>query len=175
MDNIYVESMFTNNNRLFIVLVLGISLSTAVATAPIITQFALAQSPSQQAQMQQQRQQQSQLQTQTQQSQLPTLQQQGQFQHPEDPTLWGQVISNRAEEESMRHSSNPVPQNDPPDTLPQDINRETPRDGVGNVQLTPQEIEKHPAFHAAALCSQFPGAPGCEGVIVPESMIPPSP
>ena len=166
--------MFTNNNRLFIVLVLGISLSTAVATAPIITQFALAQSPSQQAQMQQQRQQQSQLQTQTQQSQLPTLQQ-GQFQHPEDQTLWGQVISNRAEEESMRHSSNPVPQNDPPGTLPQDINRETPRDGVGNVQLTPQEIEKHPAFHAAALCSTFPGAPGCEGVIVPESMIPPSP
>jgi hypothetical protein len=64
----------------------------------------------------------------------------------------------------MRHSSNPVPSNDPPGTLPQDINREVPRDGVGNVQLNDDEIPKHPAFHAQALCETFPGAPGCEAI-----------
>jgi hypothetical protein len=87
-----------------------------------------------------------------------------QFAHPSDPNDWGNVISGRAQEESMRHSSNPVPSNDPPGTLPQDINRETPRDGVGNVQLNDNEIPKHPAFHAQALCSQFPGAPGCDQI-----------
>jgi hypothetical protein len=87
-----------------------------------------------------------------------------QFQHPSDPNDWGNVISGRAQEESMRHSSNPVPSNDPPGTLPQDINRETPRDGVGNVQLNDQEIPKHPAFHAQALCERFPGAPGCDQI-----------
>lgn len=86
------------------------------------------------------------------------------FQHPSDPNDWGNVISGRAQEESMRHSSNPVPSNDPPGTLPQDINREVPRDGVGNVQLNDNEIPKHPAFHAQALCSQFPGAPGCDAI-----------
>lgn len=87
-----------------------------------------------------------------------------QFAQPSSPNDWGNVISGRAQEESMRHSSNPVPSNDPPGTLPQDINRETPRDGVGNVQLNDEEIPKHPAFHAQALCSQFPGAPGCEEI-----------
>jgi hypothetical protein len=87
-----------------------------------------------------------------------------QFQHPSDPNDWGNVISGRAQEESMRHSSNPVPSNDPPGTLPQDINREVPRDGVGNVQLNDQEIPKHPAFHAEALCDRFPGAPGCDQI-----------
>lgn len=87
-----------------------------------------------------------------------------QFAHPSEPNDWGNVISGRAQEESMRHSSNPVPSNDPEGTLPQDINRETPRDGVGNVQLNAQEIPKHPAFHAQALCSQFPGAPGCDQI-----------
>lgn len=160
LDNLYVESMFTNNNRLFIVLVLGISLSTIVATAPMITQLALAQSPGQQAQMQQQRQQQSQLQTQTQQSQLPTLQQQQQqanTQQPASPNDWGEVVSGQAIPGDLSHSSNPVP--DPEGTLPQEIDRETPRGGVGN-----QEPEKHPAFHANQLCTTFPGAPGCENI-----------
>jgi hypothetical protein len=87
-----------------------------------------------------------------------------QFPHPQNPNDWGKVISGRAQEESMRHSSNPVPSNDPPGTLPQDINRETPRDGVGNVQLNDQEIPKHPSFHAQALCESFPGAPGCDQI-----------
>jgi hypothetical protein len=87
-----------------------------------------------------------------------------QFAHPSDPNDWGNVISGRAQEESMRHSSNPVPSNDPPGTLPQDINREVPRDGVGNVQLNDQEIPKHPAFHAEALCDRFATAPGCDQI-----------
>jgi hypothetical protein len=87
-----------------------------------------------------------------------------QFQHPSDPNDWGNVISGRAQEESMRHSSNPVPSNDPPGTLPQDIDREVPRDGVGNVQLNDQEIPKHPAFHAEALCDRFATAPGCDQI-----------
>lgn len=95
-----------------------------------------------------------------------------QFAHPSDPNDWGKVISDRAQEESMRHSSNPVPQNDAPGTPPQDINREVPRDGVGNVQLNDDEIPKHPAFHAQALCERFgTAAPGCDAIDVTDDPI----
>jgi hypothetical protein len=97
-------------------------------------------------------------------AQQPQTSQGGQFAHPSNPNDWGKVISGRAQEESMRHSSNPVPSNDPPGTLPQDIDREVPRDGVGNVQLNAQEIPKHPAFHAEALCDRFATAPGCDQI-----------
>jgi hypothetical protein len=85
-----------------------------------------------------------------------------QFPKPSSPNDWGQVVSVRAQEESMAHSSDPVNNNEP-GTSPQDIDRETPRQGVGNVAL-PGEPDKHPAFHANALCDLAPGAPGCSNI-----------
>ena len=76
-------------------------------------------------------------------------------QQPPSPNDWGEIISGQAQAVGGMggHSSNPLP--DEPGTLPQDIDRETPRGGVGN-----QEDEKHPAFHANALCPAS-GLPGC--------------
>lgn len=87
-----------------------------------------------------------------------------QFAHPANPNDWGKVVSDRAQDGNFgAHSSNPIP--DPPNTPPNEIDREVPRDGVGNVQLNDQEIPKHPAFHADALCKTFgPRAPGCDAI-----------
>ena len=88
-----------------------------------------------------------------------------QFAHPQNPNDWGKVVSDRAHDGNFgSHSSNPIP--DPVRTPSNEIDREVPRDGVGNVQLD-QEIPKHPAFHADALCKTFgPRAPGCDAIDV---------
>lgn len=67
---------------------------------------------------------------------------------------FGVVISDRAQEHKENpdegtlgsHSSNPLP--DPEGTLPQDIDHETPRQGIGN------QDQGHPAAHGA-FNSQF--------------------
>src|SRR5215210_446807 len=53
---------------------------------------------------------------------------------PDDPNSWGSVASQLGDEGVMgKHSSNPFVSKPDQTASPQDIDRETPRDGLGNV------------------------------------------
>ena len=68
---------------------------------------------------------------------------------PPDPNCWGEINSGLAQSSGGvgQHASNPI--RDPKGTPPQDIDRETPRAGVGN------QAEDSPGEHAQTVGPQF--------------------
>ncbi len=74
---------------------------------------------------------------------------------PEDPDCWGEVTSQVASPRFGQHASDPIPGDD---------DRETPREGVGNVSRTDSnEPGDHPSDHGEAVGPAF-GAFCEEGV-----------